>query len=96
MDIDRSEWDALPNMLADGVLNNVKQLGIEIHMYSKIVEDLHQRMELLKRLETLGFKKWYCHRNAACTRGSEYVRGVYLAFCIEMVYINTNFLTAEE
>ncbi len=91
MDIESSEWEALPNMLADGILNNVKQLGIEIHVHSRKVGDLHQRMELLKRLETLGFKKWYCHRNAACTRESEYVTSVYLALCIEMVYININF-----
>ena len=89
MDIERSEWDSLPSMMADGILNKVKQFGVEIHLGS--VTGLRSRLNLLQRLEKIGFRKWYSHKNPACIRQSKY-RKVAIAKCIEMVYINTNFL----
>ncbi len=92
MDIERSEWDSLPNMMDDGILTRVKQFGVEIHLDRRSTEALIERMNILTRLERLGFKKWFAHKNPTCTRESVHQKRVYIALCIEMVYINTNFL----
>lgn len=94
MDIEGSEWDSLPNIMDDGVLNKVKQLALEIHTYvgGWTPESFNWKMDLLKRLETLGFKKWYSHINPECTRPSIHQEKVYVSTCIEMSYINTNFI----
>ncbi len=92
MDIERSEWDSLPNMMDDGILNKVKQLAFEIHINTETATGLMGRMNLLKRLERFGFRKWYSHKNPKTIRRSRY-QNISIARCIEMVYINTNFLT---
>ncbi len=91
MDIEGSEWDSLPNMMDDGILNKVKQLAFEIHLNMRPMASWRLWMHHLKRLERLGFRKWYSHKNPACIRLSKYWK-VPIADCIEMVYINTNFL----
>ena len=90
MDIERSEWDSLPNMMNDGVLNKVKPLGFEIHTNTRS-KRWRSRLNLLKRLERLGFRKLYSHQNPACTRRSRDGK-ILISECIEMVYINTKFL----
>ena len=57
-DIEGSEWDVLSNMLADGILKNVKQLSFEVHTNTKRIKE---RFKLLKKLEDLGFRRWFYH-----------------------------------
>ncbi len=89
MDIERSEWDSLPNIMADGILNKVKQLGLEIHINTGTVTGFRWRMNHLKKLEKLPFRKWYSKKKPGCTRRSREGK-VPISKCIEMVYINTN------
>ncbi len=49
MDIERSEWDSLPNMMDDGILNKVKQLGLEIHINTGTVTSFRSTMYHLKK-----------------------------------------------
>ncbi len=93
MDIEGSEWDSLTTIIADGLLDNVKQLGLESHVTNPhSVDSFSEKINTLKRLETLGFKKWYVHKNPACHKLSVIQEKVYITRCFEMVYINTNYI----
>ena len=53
IDVEGSEWDIIPEIVASGMLDRVKQLGIEIHMaYGAVSTDLvRSRVEMLRSLE---------------------------------------------
>jgi hypothetical protein len=79
-------------MYKTDILSRVKQLGIEIHIMVKGLADskvFYQRWSILKRLEDLGFRRWYSHFNEW---GKYDFRGLARSCCYELVYINTKFL----
>ncbi|KAK7074025.1 hypothetical protein SK128_022557 [Halocaridina rubra] len=64
MDIESGEWEALPNMIDQGLLNNVLQIGMEIHAnhlehipFSEWLPTLQKQYDILSRLEEIGFRK---------------------------------------
>ena len=89
MDVEGAEWDALPAMLRDGSLKNVKQFSMEIHMHggktAKIVSSL------IKELEGQGFRKWLVHYNPV---GNFIIpkTQVRTSKLIEIYFINVNFI----
>jgi len=96
LDVEYNEWAALETMLTDNILVNVKQFAIEIHTRELNDErssavDLHRYWDILHRLETVGFRKWYWHFNTwgfFPNRDSSR----YISCCYELVYINANYL----
>ena len=92
-DIEDSEWSTIPDLYATNVLQNVKQIGFEIHMESL---ELLQNWELrpvdyhktLLLLGERGFKKWNFHENARTTLPAR-PTPVRTANCMELYYVNT-------
>ena len=82
-------------MFNEGSLNYVMQLGIEVHWPMYMPNDILRRYshhyKLLKGLEDLGYRRWYVHNNQHCIYESP-VTGQRLFNCIEMAYININYV----
>ena len=89
MDVESSEWASLSQMLSDGVLSKVKQLGIELHMTGTDAKSLFNMYEIVKRLEDQGFRRWYYTPNFYHLK---WTHNGFRSCCYEMVYINTKFL----
>ena len=95
IDIEYSEWNSLVPMLADNILRNVKQFGIEIHKseMNKIATTLEQyemQYKLLTGLEEQGFRKWKVHKNQRGLYNSN--TGDRRTCCFEMAFININYI----
>ncbi|XP_059178739.1 uncharacterized protein LOC131957913 isoform X2 [Physella acuta] len=67
MDIEKSEWGALPEMLASGQLKNVRQLLVEFHVKDTDRDYLLPRVKLMQGLERAGMRKFYVHKNFYCS-----------------------------
>ncbi|XP_059167559.1 uncharacterized protein LOC131949713 [Physella acuta] len=65
MDIEWSEWEAIPEMVASGQLTHVRQFLVEYHVRSKDRNYLF-RLKAMQELEKAGFKRFYVHKNPAC------------------------------
>ena len=87
MDIEGSEWPSFAAMYRENSLKNVKQLVFEVHLREQANV---RQFELVRKLETLGFRKFSVHIN----HYSRFVTssGRRLAKCYELSYININFL----
>ena len=93
MDVEDAEWGALEAMFKTDILEmRVKQFGLEIHLNSRspTTSDLFRRWKLLRRLEEIGFRRWYWHFNHF---GAYNFKGKIRSCCYEMVYINKRFMT---
>jgi len=94
MDVEESEYASLDEMLSSGILSQVKQLALELHIedanFRKVTLSLYERYRLLKRLEDAGFRRWYYAINLYNIKFRP--NGVR-SCCYEMVYVNMNFLT---
>ncbi|CAG5125172.1 unnamed protein product, partial [Candidula unifasciata] len=66
MDIEASEWDALPQMVSSGQLENVRQLLLEYHVVDTSHEYLLPRLKSIQAVERLGFRKFLVHKNEHC------------------------------
>ena len=94
MDIEGSEWSALESMFSSGILQRVKQLAVEIHIYPNGLTDpktFYSKWKVLRRLELLGFRHWYWHFNFY---GAYRFQNKTRTCCYELVYVNTNFIKA--
>ncbi|RUS81727.1 hypothetical protein EGW08_010534, partial [Elysia chlorotica] len=81
MDIESSEWTALPQMVTSGQLNNVRQLLIEFH-----VTPGRKDVKIVQAIERLGFKKFYVHKNFHCRR-RQVGFPVFRTSCYEVMYM---------
>jgi len=89
-DVERFEWSALEAMFSEGFLSKyVKQIGIEYHNHY-IKKHVRQYIEVLVKLEELGFRKWKVHWNMNCLKETE--KHLYVAYCYEVYYVNIHFL----
>ncbi|XP_070554977.1 probable methyltransferase-like protein 24 [Ptychodera flava] len=95
-DIEGDELRCLPEILSSGILNRVKLLDFELHVFT-IERYGFNALDVLKLVRTLehehGFLLWFEHEN-------EYRKlvdyGPYAgnhSDCLELAYINTKFLT---
>jgi hypothetical protein len=89
MDVEGSEWDSVANMCSTGVLDRVKQFGLEIHVGAKT---FYKYYLILKQLEERGFRRWYWAMNFRASNIYVERPGVSRSCCYEMVYINTKYL----
>jgi hypothetical protein len=94
MDVEGAEWASLTNMYATGVLQNVKQLGMEIHV-TRNPKDFLRFWSVLDTLEQLGFRRWYFAINTVAYNPYK-IRGELRSHCYEMVYVNSRFLARSE
>ncbi|KAI8772248.1 uncharacterized protein LOC106077907 [Biomphalaria glabrata] len=86
MDIEHSEWSALPQIAASGQLADVKQLLLEYHINQQSRDYILPRLKALQQVERAGFRKFYVHKNPACkvnVRGIPVVRTA----CYEVHYM---------
>lgn len=59
MDVEFSEWIALPDIIATGMLSNIRQLGMEVHLdgtYS--LEQLLEWAKILRSVEKMGMVRF--------------------------------------
>ena len=56
-DLESAEWVVLEQMFEDNLLSNVMQLSFEVHMADSRL--LRKYVQILKKLEGLGFRRWY-------------------------------------
>lgn len=84
-------------MLSSGILSQVKQLALELHIEDesirKVTLSLYERYRLLVRLEDVGFRRWHFAINMYNIKFR--YNGVR-SCCYEMVYINMNFLKGSD
>ena len=98
IDIEYSEWDSLATALNENILHRVKHFGIETHIKDKIfknqtthTKDFAYFLNILKGMENLGFRKFSTHYNAHGVYASPRT-GLRQTCCMELVYLNINFL----
>ena len=86
MDIERSEWAALPEMLASKQLDMVRQLYAEYHVTSAI--NNREALKTIQAIEKIGFKRFYVRKNFHCSRKE---RGfpVMRTSCYEVMYMRS-------
>ncbi|KAK3588522.1 hypothetical protein CHS0354_014233 [Potamilus streckersoni] len=96
IDIERSEWEALPEMLQSGVLKQVRQLSIELHLH--IAPPQHkdvprakylQALDILRQLYQEGFRIFWTHPNPSCMFLSK-CRNLRRANCHEVNFLKVS------
>lgn len=89
------EWEVLQNIVP--YLNNVKQLGVEIHMTRHRLDtnitrtDYIEKFRILKSLENIGFKKFNYRLNPFGVFKSN-ITGVERCLFYELHYLNFDFV----
>lgn len=86
IDIESSEWPALPQLVEAGELKNVRQLLMEYHVTSSSRDYLLPRLKALQAIERAGFRKFYVHKNFACATN---INGypIIRTMCYEVHYL---------
>lgn len=105
-DVEYTEWKILANILSDNSLDNVKQVGFEMHTPEFLakfkdknnpkhatVDDYLKMVKLLKGLEKKNFRKFNHRRNPFCEYKVTYADKTYYS-CYELHYVNMNFVTS--
>jgi len=95
-DIEQTEWEVLQNIVPD--LENVKQIGIEIHLTDPEMRsapnltttDFIEMFMLLKKLDRAGFKKFNYRLNPFGIYRSN-ITGLERSRFYELHYLNLNF-----
>ena len=89
LDVEHTEWVAIPQMIESGILERVRQLAMEIHFYDKdSAADVKEGLKVLKSLEDYGFKR-FISRATVISDGS--LMGKFGFTAIEMFFYNTKF-----
>ena len=105
-DVEYTEWKILKNMLSDNSLDNVKQMGFEMHTPEFLgkfqnkntpthatVNDYIKMVDLLKGLEKKNFRKFNHRRNPFCEYKATYAEKIFYS-CYELHYVNMNFVSS--
>lgn len=62
IDIERDEWIVLPQILSSGMMDHVRQMGVEIHLLSptgnNTLDGIRQNIKILKSLEDYGLVRF--------------------------------------
>jgi len=92
MDIEFSEWDAIPQMIDSGFLqDHVKQLAVEIHFNKDdSLEKFRQYYRILKSLENAGFVRFSSRINPWLKRHID-VLGKDEYIGLELAWYNNRF-----
>ena len=84
MDIEHSEWAALPEILSSGELDGVKQLFVEYHVTSAL--NNRNGLKTIQAVERDGWRKFYVRKNLHCARKQEGFP-VRRTSCYEVMYL---------
>ncbi|XP_057367434.1 probable methyltransferase-like protein 24 [Daphnia carinata] len=59
MDIEATEWQVLPDIIRSGMLSNIRQLGVEIHLVTDAPLDKYRELaKLLRSMENMGMVRF--------------------------------------
>lgn len=59
MDIEYAEWQVLPQMISSGMLSNIRQMGMEIHLVEDApLEKYRELAKLLRSMENMGMVRF--------------------------------------
>ena len=58
IDVEYAEWDALEDALRSNALKHVKQLSLEIHVWTDNTQTYVRFHRIVSALENAGFEKW--------------------------------------
>ncbi len=97
IDIEFNEWECFREMLENRTLQNVKQLGFEIHTSNLVgnpgtKQYFYYWYGILRGLEEIGFRKYHYHVNPYGVYESSWT-GKSQSCCYELYYINLHFIT---
>ena len=94
IDVEQAEWASIPQMIRSGMLDRVKQFGLEIHFYDNVALEDYFRMNLkiIKSLEEHGMVRFASRLNAF-SEGGVMGRPNFLAY--ELAWYNSRFLVPE-
>lgn len=74
LNIVNSKWSILPEMISSGMMDRVRQLGLEIHLpRGEGLEGLRRRVSIIKSLEDYGLVRFYSKYNLASLRKNNMV-----------------------
>ncbi|XP_033743283.1 uncharacterized protein LOC117329444 [Pecten maximus] len=93
MDIERSEWISLPNILETGILKDVKQFYMEVHFVTNRwpVNIFADYLELLRQIHKMGFRLFWSHPNQVPENvGKSKFNDRIVSACYELYYVNIN------
>lgn len=55
MDVEGAEWKAIPQIIESGMINKVRQIGVEFHLSTRFGIGLQQMASIVKSIEDAGF-----------------------------------------
>ena len=95
IDIEHSEWKAIPNMLQSGAFSNIKQFAFELHTNQLRKKDrkgfIYKMINLLKSLEEKGLYMYKADSNPT-GKFVSYFTGKTYASATNMYYVNSKYL----
>ncbi len=97
IDIETGEWGVLPQLMQTGELDNVKQLGLDVHIERKFTEsnlnELKGYVEVLRTMERdFGMVRFDSKINPFWTRPFSYMNNKRLSLGYEIAWYNQKFL----
>lgn len=64
VDVDYAEWDALPEIIASGMMDKVRQMTVEVHMYTNDdLTKLREKAKVLRQVEKYGLVRFNSEPN---------------------------------
>ena len=95
MDIEESEWKAIPIMLSSGVFANIRQFAFEMHTFTLRRRDsknvIYKMIDLLNSLEKQGLYMYKADSNPRCKYVSYFTGKTYTG-CKNFYYVNSKYL----
>ena len=58
LDLEGGEWQVIPQLVASGMIGNIKQLNIEVHYSNQSVEAMRSYVAVIKSLESAGMVRF--------------------------------------
>ncbi|OWF48086.1 uncharacterized protein LOC110453558 isoform X2 [Mizuhopecten yessoensis] len=89
MDIESSEWSAIPDMISTGVLKKARQFNVEFHNNHNPHESFRSKMSILRGINDQGLKLFWSHPNTYNVKQFG-PTGRQVTACYENYYLNPN------
>lgn len=99
IDIEGNEWDVIPEIIDSGMLDNVRQLAMEIHLFDIVnfkmlesLDDYRRFVGIVKSLEDAGMVRFDSEYAPWCPAVVSVLNNITAYLCIEMAWYNSRFL----
>lgn len=93
IDVESAEWKALPQMMASGMLSNVRQLGIEIHFgVNETMAKNREWAKLLRLIEKMGMVRFDSKYNPWSMVNFTQIALFNVPFAYEIAWYNSQLL----